>query len=387
MRGSDGSLEEEVVAVSGSGHRLLALAAAGGAGGAHENLEIWVIESAGGKGSRRGGAGVGGSGRAGVCREVLWVGLSLSLSHVLTAVHLCPPWAPNCVLPAPRVESRARTDRHPLVWMRVQIRDAARGEAGVMWRGGWRHVKGWCEDAIARPENQDVQMVTYSPQRYASPLCNGPLQVAFARDEASRPKAAGDVVFEDVVWVDFAVGICSSGMPGPERPDEWWSPCASAPPVGGPSDLSSDMAHLLWHRSSLCRVEYDSPAQPAWDDGIGAGTGGQGSRLGGGFGGPGRKAVMASRAHLKVQQQVASPSRAPSASKRGDLHSLKHFQSWSASAIHQPAASRAPVEAAHTRDAILMCEMDIELVAQGEISNSSRAWRVENLRCTIPQKV
>ena len=389
VRGSDGCVEEEVVAVSDGGDRLVTLVVTGNV---HEKLPVWVVERPGGRGLRRGGAGGGSTGRGGVRGEILWVGLSLSLSHILTNIHSCPPWAPKCVLPASlngRGEGSSQGGKHPPVWMRVQIRDAPSGGGGVIWRGGWRNVKGWLDDAIARPQRGDRQLVNYQPQRYASPLCNGPLRVALAQDGGSSACVAGDIVFDDVVWVDFAIGVCSAGVLGAEGPDEWWRSIDSLAPTAT-AGHAADVAELVWHHSSLCRVEYDSPSQPVWDTATATQKTGHDSAFGGCFGWRESKATLASRAQICLQQTLAA-GQASTSLGREDAQSMIMRQSrpWSGSAIHQPAASKAPVQAVQTLEGTRMCEMAVELVADEGSRNScnGRAWRVESVRCKIPGKL
>jgi hypothetical protein len=353
--------QEDLVAVSESGERLLALTAQASG---PDTLAIWVIVKGGGRGAPRGTVTGGSDGSSG---QVVWVGMALSLSNVVTNVHMCPQWGPKCLVPsaqAGRAAGRALGEEPPPVWMRLQIRDAPGGEGGIIWRGGWRNVKGWVEDAIARPQHGSWQPVTYSPQRnHGRPLCEGPLQVRLAQDGCAL--LAGDVIFDGVVWLDVAVGLCGPGGPGAEKADEWW--LASTCPA---QDDAMAATELLWQRSALCPLEYDAPSQPEWDDGRG-GNGGRGSR-----------APPASHARLRLQHVLQPP---PPSAAGGDARHLQPDRPWSAAAIHLPGARRPKEEQRTTEPSHLACELVVELEAADGASGST-LWRVESVRCSIPRK-
>jgi hypothetical protein len=117
----------EVLGVSAGGYMLVTTA--------HDDAHrpcVWLVVK-GGRLNRDAGAGGGvggarGSGGLGAATaklaadagEVVWVGMSLSLSHIVTEVHSCPRWAPKSLVPPGGGRGGGGQD-WPCVWMRVQV--------------------------------------------------------------------------------------------------------------------------------------------------------------------------------------------------------------------------------------------------------------------------
>jgi hypothetical protein len=132
------------------------------------------------------------------------------------------------------------------------------------------------------------QTVTYAPQRldYASCLCAAPLRVTVPLTDGgsqqqqgrvgSRLGAGGceQVAFENLVWVDIALGVCSSakGSSESDKSDTWWltppslaMACSSSPaPL---HRLDEELAGLLWQESSLCHLQLLDTRRAEWDNG------------------------------------------------------------------------------------------------------------------------